>query len=148
MENKQITAVLIMDLSAIFETVDHDLLFNVLQRKFGITNTALHWYNNFLKLRKFRVCINGSYSSEWIMDFGLLKGSTQSAYVFNCYASTLSGIVTDSLILNGLADNHSIRRTFKPEKTNTTKAINHHQKTTPLQSWKDSCMTSRPRWKL
>ena len=41
MENKQITVVLIMDLSAAFDTVNHDLLLNVLQRKFGITNTAL-----------------------------------------------------------------------------------------------------------
>ena len=50
MENKQITPVFILDLSAAFYTVDQDLLLHVLQRKFGITNTALKWYNNFLKL--------------------------------------------------------------------------------------------------
>ena len=71
MENKQIAKVLILDLLATFDTVNHDLLLNVLQRKFGITNTAFKWYSNFLKLRKFKVCINGSYFSEWIMDFGL-----------------------------------------------------------------------------
>ena len=42
--------------------------------------------------------------------------------LFNCYASTLSEIVPDSLTLNGYADDHSIRRTFKPETTNTKKA--------------------------
>ena len=109
-----------MDLSAAFE-VNHDLLLNVLHRKFGIINTALKWYNNFLKPRKSRVCINGSYSSEQIMDFGLPQGSTQGAYLFNCYASTLSEIVPDSLTLNGFADDHSIRRTFKPETMNTNK---------------------------
>ena len=71
MENKQITAGLIIDLSPTFDTVDHDLVINLLQRKIGIANTALQWYNNFLKLRTFRVSINGSYSSRWIMDFGL-----------------------------------------------------------------------------
>ena len=40
MQNKQITAVPIMDLSAAFDTVDHDLPINVLQRKVCITNTA------------------------------------------------------------------------------------------------------------
>ena len=61
MENEQITGVLIMDLLAAFDTVNHNLLLNVLHRKFGIINAALKCYNNFLKLRKFRVCINGSY---------------------------------------------------------------------------------------
>ena len=55
------------------------------------------------------------------MDFGLPQGSTQGAYLFICYASTLSEIVPDSLTLNGFADDHSIRRNFKPEKRNTNK---------------------------
>ena len=110
-----------MDLLAAFDTVDHDLLCDVLQRKFGITNTALEWYNNFLKPRKFRLCINGWCSSEWIMDFGISQESTQGAYLFNCYASTLSKIVPDSLTLKAFVDDHSIRRTFQPEKTSTNK---------------------------
>ena len=121
MENKQITAVLKMDLLATFDTVDNDLLLSVLHRKFGIINTAFKWYNNFLKLRKSRVCISGWYSSEWIMDCGLPQGYIQGAYLFNCYASSLSEIVQDSLTLNGFMDDHSIRRTFKPETTNTNK---------------------------
>ena len=55
------------------------------------------------------------------MDFCLPQVSTQGAYLLNCYASTLSKIVPDSLTLNGFADDHSIRRTFQPEKTNTNR---------------------------
>ena len=124
MEKKQITAVLIMALSASFDTVDHNLLLNLLHRKFSITNTALKWYNNFLIPRKFRVCINGSSSSDWVMNFGLPQGSTEGAYLFNFYALTLSEIVPDSLTLNGFTDDHSIRR-----KPTLTEVINHHQKT-------------------
>ena len=58
---------------------------------------------------------------KWIIDFGLPQGSTQGAYLFNCYVSTLSKIVPDSLTLNGFAVDHSIRRTFKPETTNINK---------------------------
>ena len=121
MEKQQITAELIMDLSTAFDTVDHDLLLDMLKRKYGIRNTVLEWYINFLKSRKFRVCINGSYLSEWIMDFGLPQGSTQGAYLFNWYASTHTEIVQGSLTLNGFADDHLIRRTFKSEKTNTNR---------------------------
>ena len=49
----------------------------------------------------------------------LPQGCIQDTYLFNCYASTLSKIIPDSLTLNGFSDDHSIRRTFKPEKTNT-----------------------------
>ena len=92
-----------------------------MEKKFGIINTAHKWCNNFLKLRKSRVCINGSYSSEWVTDFSLCQGSTQGAFLFNCYASTLSKNVPDSLMFNGFMDDHSIKRTFKPLMTNTNK---------------------------
>ena len=75
-----------MDLLAAFDTVNHDLLLDALQGKFGISKVALKWYDNFLKPKKFKVCINGSYSSEQIMGFGLPQGSTQGTYLFNCYA--------------------------------------------------------------
>ena len=95
MEQQQITAVLITDLSAAFDTVNHDPLLDVLQGQLGITNIILKLCKTFLKPRNFRVCINGSFSSEWIMDFGLPQRSTQGEYLFNYYASKLSEIVPD-----------------------------------------------------
>ena len=48
------------------------------------------------------------------MDFSVPQGSTQGAYLFICYASTLNEIEPKSLTLNGFADDHSIRKSFKP----------------------------------
>ena len=48
------------------------------------------------------------------MDFGIPQGSTQGAYLFICYASTLNEIGPKSLTLNGFADDYSIRKSFKP----------------------------------
>ena len=48
------------------------------------------------------------------MDFSVPQGSTQGAYLFICYALTLNEIVPKSLTLNGFADDHSIRKSFKP----------------------------------
>ena len=69
MENEQITEMLIIDLLAAFDTVNHNVPLDVLHRKIGINDTALKWHINFLKLRKSRVCINSSYSSR--KDHGL-----------------------------------------------------------------------------
>ena len=48
------------------------------------------------------------------MDFSVPQGSTQGAYLFICYASILNEIVPKSLTLNGFADDHSIRKSFRP----------------------------------
>ena len=59
MEDKHITAVTVMDLSAAFDTVSHELLLTVLRERFRINDLAINWYENYLKPRQFKVCING-----------------------------------------------------------------------------------------
>ena len=49
MERKQVTAVIVLDISAAFDTVDHDLLLDILCKTFGIAGTALQWYQSYLR---------------------------------------------------------------------------------------------------
>ena len=114
MESKLITAVTVMDLSVAFDTVSHELLLTLLEEQFGIKDISLNWYENYLKPSHFKVCINGMYSAQKTMDFSMPQGSTQRAYLFTCYESTLNKAVPKSLTLNGFADDHSIRKLFKP----------------------------------
>ena len=53
MEKQEVTAMTVLDLSVAFDTVDHDLLLAVLDRRFGVKGTTLKWYEQYLKLRKF-----------------------------------------------------------------------------------------------
>ena len=48
MENQQLTAFISIDLSAAFDTVDHDILLNVLITKFNITGTTLKLLDSYL----------------------------------------------------------------------------------------------------
>ena len=61
MENKKITALAVMDLSAAFNTVPHDGLLEVVNCKFRIEETALQWIENYLRPWFFRVSINKEY---------------------------------------------------------------------------------------
>ena len=133
MEDKHITAVTVVDLSVAFNTVSHELLLSVPRERFGINDLAINWYQNYLKPRHFKVCINDMYSAQKTMDFNVPQGSTQEAYLFICYASTLNQIVPKSLTLNGFADDHSIRKSFRP-----TAPINI---SSPLHSEEDDTIT-------
>ena len=64
MENQQLTAFIAIDLSAAFDTVDHDILLNVLMAKFNVTGTALKLLDNYLRPRYCKVAVNGYFSSN------------------------------------------------------------------------------------
>ena len=60
MEVQEITAVVAIDLSAAFDTVDHDVLLEVLNNRFGLDGNTLGWINSYLRPRKFKVNIGQS----------------------------------------------------------------------------------------
>ena len=124
-EKQLVTPIVILDLSTAFDTVDHDLLLGVLATRFGIQGKALEWYSNYLKPRRFRVTIEEEISKPRQLDYSVPQGSIQGAFLFIAYASTLDQVInTSQLELNGFADDHSVRSSFKPSKLDHT---NEHQ---------------------
>ena len=53
------TEIALLDLSAAFDTVDHDILFHHLHHVFGILGTALSWFRSYLTNRFQMVSIQG-----------------------------------------------------------------------------------------
>ena len=51
MENQRITAIVAIDLSATFNIVDHQILTDVLNKRFNIDGEALEWFSNYLSPR-------------------------------------------------------------------------------------------------
>ena len=72
MERQEIMAVTCMDLSAIFDTVNHDIPLHVLNNVFGIMYTALKWFESYLRPRNYRVSVNGKTSAERELSFSVL----------------------------------------------------------------------------
>jgi len=54
-DNGQMSALCVLDLTAAFDTVDHDLLLLWLERQFGLRGIVLAWLRSYLSGRTFRV---------------------------------------------------------------------------------------------
>ena len=53
MEHQCVNAMLILDLSAAFDTVDHSVLTNILKNKYSINDVALSWFNQIIQIVDF-----------------------------------------------------------------------------------------------
>ena len=84
MEHKWVTAK--------FDTVDHNILSEVLNKKFGIEGTSLQWFSSYLRLRSCKVNISLNYSIEKQLQFSVPQGSCTGPTAYLAYASTMREI--------------------------------------------------------
>ena len=106
------TAIVILDLSAAFDIVDHEILLQILEQTFSFCGKALHWFQNYLRPGLFRVNINGKYSKPMDLKFNVPQGSCSGVNLFTCYCSLIKDSVPSSMTVAGFADDHSIRKSF------------------------------------
>ena len=57
MNKQQVTLLVVLDLSAAFDTVHHDILLRRLEYKFGIKDQAVTWFKSYLWNRSQRIVI-------------------------------------------------------------------------------------------
>ena len=114
MENCRVTVCAFLDLSAAFDTVDHDLLLYILDKSYGFTGTALKWYENYLRPRSFKVSVGDTYSAERPLTFSVPQGSASGANIFTAYCASYKNAIPPSLSLQGFADDHFIYTHFDP----------------------------------
>ena len=85
-----------LDLSAAFDTLDHQILLKRLFSSFGICDTALNWFKSYLENRHQKVKINSFYSDELPISFGVPQGSVLGPLLFTLYVYPLSNVIKKS----------------------------------------------------
>ena len=112
MENQQVIAVMALDLSAAFHTVDHEVLLSLLKHNFGLEDTVLNWFDSYLHPRSCKVSIGKEYSLEQNLPFSVPQGSCTGAQIFNLYCSTIQEVINPPLNLHGFTDDHTVESKF------------------------------------
>ena len=97
MENQEVVPLIAIDLSAAFDTVDHDLLLAVLRKKFGMDQVTLKWFRSYLRQQQIIVQVGDKKSAPIDLPFSVPQGSCAGPTLYSAYASTLRGVIQDPL---------------------------------------------------
>ena len=120
MDNQQVTLLVMLDLSAAFDTIDHSILLETLQSSIGVDGTALKWFRSYLSQRTQQVQVKGTLSEKSKLTTGVPQGSCLGPVLFTIYAADLFKIVEKHLpVAHGYADDHQVYLSFRPQLSNS-----------------------------
>ena len=92
--NDRLVSVLaLLDLSAAFDTLDHPILLQRLETTFGISGTVLHWFASYLEGCEQSVMVDNILSSPSPLQFGVPQGSVLGPILFTLYSQPLSDLI-------------------------------------------------------
>ena len=122
MDQQTVTMLVLLDLSAAFDTVSLGILTEIFQFRFGIAGNVLKWFVSYLSDREQRVKINQTLSDAYKVRVGVPQGSCAGPVAFLGYLSSLYDVIAE---VGGYADDNQLYLDFKPKSDDEQAAINN-----------------------
>ena len=93
LNSKTYIILVLLDFSAAFDTIDHNILINRLHTHYGIKGAALKWFTSYLKDRTYKVKVNNTISDPFSLDYGVPQGSILGPTLFSLYIKDIQEII-------------------------------------------------------
>ena len=125
LENQEVACLILLDLSAAFDTIDHNILLRILETRFAVTGTALNWLRSYLTNRTQAVTVadpllKGSRLAFVLLKSGIPQGSVLGPILFTIYRAPIGDICRNNHVEFHLyADDTQIYFSFKPSILNS-----------------------------
>ena len=127
-----------LDMSAAFDTIDHEILLCRLQNRCGIKGTALKWFRSYLSRRTQSVLIGDTQSSPKTLKYGVPQGSVLGPILFSIYTSPLGDIIRKHNIKYKIyADDNDLYMSFSP----SNKTIEDRENQIKSKKQMENCAT-------
>jgi hypothetical protein len=135
LDKNRVSVLLLLDLSAAFDTVDHDILISRLTTNFGVRSKALDWFKSYLWNRRQFISVANLASSPKTLDFGVPQGSVLGPILFVLYTTPLSKLINDHAVNHQLfADDTQLHKSSSPASIDTLPST-MHACTTDIKTW-------------
>ena len=135
LDNKKCVLLILLDLSAAFDTIDHSVLLSRLKADIGISGKVFQWFKSYLKGRKQALLIDGVRSALLDLLFGVPQGSVLGPLLFIIYMGPLGKILRNlGISFHFYADDSQVYVSFNV--SDSEGAVNKvEEAVTIIKSW-------------
>ena len=129
------SALVLLDLTAAFDTTDHSIVVDRLNKWVGISGSALNWFSSYLSNRKCQVVIDNFMSSTAPILCAVPQGSTLGPILFSLHMLALGNLISQFNCISHHCYADDLQLYFSFKHNDMASISNLHDCMTAIKDW-------------